>query len=275
MSEADVIKKTPNGPITLESLKKDLQALGVEPGMVLIVHSSMSSIGWISGGAVALILALEEVLGSEGTLVMPTHSGDYSDPAEWSNPPVPENWKEIIRQTMPAFDPGLTPTRAVGKLPETFRSQSGVIRSYHPQMSFGAWGKMAAEITRDHSLDYGVGENSPLSKVYQRQGWILLIGVGHENNTSLHLAEYRSNYPGKKVVKQGSPLFVEGERRWVELEDYEEHSELDFDKIGKAYLASGGTVLEGKIGLAECQLIPQAELVDFAVEWMEKNRVIG
>ncbi len=272
MSEAEIIKNTINGPITQADIKRDLMALGVKPGMVLLVHSSQSSIGWVSGGAVAVILALEEVLGQGGTLVMPAHSGDLSDPAEWSNPPVPDDWKETIRQTMPVFDPGMTPTRGIGKIAETFRTQKGVLRSKHPQVSFTAWGKLAGEITQDHSLDFGLGENSPLEKVFQRQGWILLLGVGHENNTSLHLAEYRAVYPGKKEVKQGAPLQVNGERRWVRLRDFEEHSEDDFDKIGAAYLASGGSVLPGKIGQADSQLIPQVELVDFAVDWMENNR---
>lgn len=272
MSEADVIKKTLNGPVTLEGLKQDLAELGVKPGMVLVVHSSLSAIGWVSGGAGTVIQALEETLGPDGTLVMPTHSGDLSDPAGWSNPPVPEDWKETIRQTMPVFDPEMTPTRGVGKIPETFRNQAGTIRSNHPQVSFAAWGKMASEITRDHPLDFGLGDDSPLAKVYQREGWILLIGVGHENNTSLHLAEFRAAYPGKKVVKEGAPLQVEGERRWVELKDFEEHSEDDFAEIGGAYLASGGTVRNGKVGQAESALIPQVELVDFAVNWMEENR---
>lgn len=272
MSEADIIKNTVNGPITLESLKVDLAALGVKPGMLLLVHSSLSSIGWISGGSVAVILALEEALGPTGTLVMPAHSGGLSDPAEWSNPPVPEEWRETIRQTMPAFDPVMTPTRGVGRIPETFRNQAGVARSSHPQISFAAWGKLADEITREHSLDFGLGENSPLGKIYQREGWILLIGAGHDSNTSLHLAEYRATFPGKKEISQGAPILIDGKRSWVKLNDFEEHSEDDFAEIGKAYLASGGTVLKGKIGQADSQLLPQVELVDFAVDWMEKNR---
>jgi aminoglycoside 3-N-acetyltransferase len=134
---------------------------------------------------------------------------------------------------------------------------------------------MAPEITRDHSLDFGLGDSSPLAKVYQREGWILLIGVGHENNTSLHLAEFRAAYSGKKEVKQGAPLNVKGERRWIELRDFEDHSEDDFEEIGSSYLAAGGTVLGGKIGQADSVLIPQVELVDFAVDWMEKNRSFG
>lgn len=272
MKEAEIIQNTVNGPITQEDLKSDLLALGVQPGMVLLVHSSLSKIGWVSGGAVAVIQALEEVLGPQGTLVMPTHSGDLSDPAEWSNPPVPEDWKETIRQTMPVFDSGMTPTRGMGKIPETFRNQKGTQRSEHPQVSFTAWGKLAEEITRDHALDFGLGENSPLARVYQNQGWILLLGVGHDSNTSLHLSEFWADFQGKKEIRQGAPLLIAGERKWVELREFEEHSEDDFIHIGAAYQAKGGKVLAGKIGQAESLLIPQVELVDFAVHWMEKNR---
>lgn len=271
MSEANVIKKTKNGPVTVDSIKMDLLALGVKPGMILVVHSALSPMGWVNGGPVAVIQALEDVLGPEGTLVMPTHSSGLSDPEEWSNPPVPQDWKETIRQTMPAYDPDLTPTRAMGAISETFRKQPGVLRSYHPHMSFSAWGKHAGIITKDHQLDFALGENSPLARLYDLDAWILLLGVKHDNNTSLHLAESRADYPGKKEIKQGAPLMINGERKWVVLNELEEHSE-EFKKIGKAYKKSGGKQQTGKIGNAKSRLIPQRDLVDFGVGWMEENR---
>ncbi|HAH62667.1 MAG TPA: AAC(3) family N-acetyltransferase, partial [Treponema sp.] len=141
MSEEKTIAQSPNGPNTISSLERDFTELGVKPGMVLIAHTSLSSLGWVCGGAVSVILALETVLTGKGTLIMPAHSGDLSDPANWCNPPVPEAWIETIRKEMPCFDKDLTPTRGIGKIPETFRKQKSVLRSSHPQVSFAAWGK--------------------------------------------------------------------------------------------------------------------------------------
>jgi aminoglycoside 3-N-acetyltransferase len=271
MSEADVIKKTKKGPVTVGSLREDLRVLGVETGMVLLVHSSLSSLGWVNGGPVAVIQALEEALGPEGTLVMPAHSAGLSDPKDWNNPPVPEEWKETIRQTMPAYDLDLTPCRSMGVIAETFRKQAGVLRSDHPQVSVSAWGKQAEFITREHSLDYSLGENSPLARLYDLGAWILLLGVKHDNNTSLHLAEYRAEYPGKKEIRQGAPIMVEGERKWVEFKELAECTK-DFRKIGKKYREVGGRQMVGKIGGAKSTLIPQRDLVDFAAAWMGKHR---
>ena len=82
-----------------QTITKDLKALGVEKGMTIIVHSSLSSIGWISGGAVAVVEALMKVVTEEGTIIMPTQSSDLSDPKHWSRPPVPEDWWQIIEIT--------------------------------------------------------------------------------------------------------------------------------------------------------------------------------
>ena len=270
-NEAEAIRRTKGSPATVESISRELIHLGVEPGMVLLVHSSLSSMGWVSGGPVAVILALEGVLGPQGTLVMPTHSGDLSDPANWQNPPVPQDWWEIIRESMPAYDSDLTPTRMMGRIAETFRKQRGVLRSNHPQVSFSAWGAKAVQITEEHELDYGLGDGSPLARIYNLEGWVLLLGVGYGNNTSLHLAEARASYPGKKLVTSGAPILKDGERVWMEIKDIDLDA-ADFRELGEGFECEIDSVCRGKVAQADCLLMPQRPLVDYAVKWMENNR---
>ncbi|WP_379128007.1 aminoglycoside N(3)-acetyltransferase [Paenibacillus sp. sgz500958] len=258
--------------ITVETLREDFRKLGVRAGMTLLLHSSFKSMGnWVAGGPVAVILALESVLGEEGTLVMPTHSGDLSDPADWINPPVPKEWWKTIREQMPAFDPDLTPLRGMGVIPDCFRKQKGVRRSVHPTHSFAAWGKHRDRIVGNHSLNYGLGEVSPLARIYELGGSVLLLGVGHLNNTSLHLAEFRAAYPGKEEVTPGTPMMVEGVRQWVTFKDLEWNSD-DFNEIGEQFQQDTGLIICGRVAAAAAQLIPQREIVDYAIGWMERNR---
>lgn len=257
-------------PATIESLAVDLRALGVEEGMLVLVHSSLSSLGWVCGGAVAVVLALQEVLGAQGTLVMPAHTGELSDPRAWENPPVPYAWWETIRETMPAYDVKMTPTSHMGAIVEAFRGQDGTERSGHPQLSFCARGPLAREILAGHALDFGLGEESPLARLYDLQGRVLLLGVGHANNTSLHLAEYRAEYRDKRVVRNGAPLKEEGQRRWVEFEDIDIDSG-DFERLG-ADFETQGLVQVGRVAQGSARLIPQCALVDYAQHWIEENR---
>ncbi len=271
MSEEEVIRRTPS-PITVDSLVRELTALGVKAGMTVLVHSSLSSLGWVSGGAPAVILALEEVIRPYGTLVMPTHTGDLSDPSGWENPPVPESWWEEIRSSMPAFDPELTPTRGMGRIPECFRNQKEVLRSDHPQFSFAAWGERGVEILSDHSLDFGLGEESPLARIYDLGGSVLLLGAGHDSNTSLHLSEVRAEYPAKEVLPCSSPVIVEGHRRWKSYREIN-YDSSDFADIGRDFDSRyKQQVRTGRVGLAECRLFPQRLCVDFGVSWIERRR---
>ncbi len=260
----DLIARTP-WPRTRESLAADLRQLGVTPGMILLVHSSLSSIGWVVGGEIAVIQALLDVLGPAGTLAMPTHSGANSDPAQWSRPPVPEAWWPVVREHTPAFDPHLTPTRQMGRIAELFRTWSGVVRSYHPAVSFAALGPQAEFITANHSLDDSLGEGSPLARIYELDGWVLLLGAGHGNNTSLHLAEYRQPNPPKRV-ENASAVFEEGRRIWRTLMDIDLNDEV-FPVLGVEFDQTG-QVRIGYVGSAEARLFRQRPAVDFAVEWL-------
>jgi hypothetical protein len=115
VTEVDSIARA-KSPATVSSLAGDVARVGVMQDMVLLVHSSLSALGWVAGHAPAVVLALEVALGPRGTLVMPTHSTNLSDPAQWQNPPVPESWWETIRAETPAYDPDLTPTREMGAI---------------------------------------------------------------------------------------------------------------------------------------------------------------
>ncbi|MFC0211174.1 aminoglycoside N(3)-acetyltransferase [Paenibacillus chartarius] len=271
--ERQVIEATQGLPATAQSLANDLRDLGVEPGMPLIVHSSLSSLGWVVGGAQAVVMALAQAVGEEGTLLMPTQTGGLSEPSVWQNPPVPEAWWPIIREHMPAFDPGLTPTRGMGAIVETFRTWPGTLRSAHPQLSFAARGKLAGALLAGQTLNDGLGERSPLARLYDHDGWVLLLGVGHDNNTSIHLAEYRAHYPGKEQREYAAPVMIDGRREWTTYLDIQFVTD-DFPAIGDAFAQATGLVAHGKVGQAQALLMPQRELVDYAVMWMGLHRGI-
>jgi len=270
MSEEELVARTPS-PATVSTLLEDLRALGLRDGETLMVHSSLSAIGWVAGREHAVVLALQQVLGDEGTLVMPSHSSSLSDPAEWTNPPVPQTWFEAIRHETPAYDPNMTPTRGMGAIVNCFRSQRDVLRSNHPSDSFVARGPAAARIVANHTLASSLGEESPLARLYDLDASILLLGVGYESNTSFHLAEYRANWPSKRFVAGGAPILVDGQRRWQSYEDLDLESE-DFVTIGADYERETDAVVTGRVGLAACRLMSQRSAVDYAVRWMGAHR---
>ena len=171
-------------PVSISELTAQIRKLGVTAGGVLLVHTSFSKVGPVENGPLGLIRALQAVLEPDGTLVMPSMSDDDDHP----------------------FDPRRTPCLGMGVVADMFWRMPGVLRSDSPH-AFAAIGLEASRITADHPLDVPHGLNSPVGRVYDLDGQILLLGVGHDANTTIHLAEALA---GVRYRRQKSVAIVEG-----------------------------------------------------------------
>jgi aminoglycoside 3-N-acetyltransferase len=261
---------TERGIHTGHSLAGDLRRLGLRSGDTVLVHSSLRALGFVPGGPQAVVQALQDVVGVDGTVVVPTQTPDNSDPAGWSRPPVPEDWWPVIRAHTPAYEPGVTPSRGMGALAEQVRTWPGARRSAHPQTSFAALGARAEEVVSVHDLDSRCGERSPLATLERLGARVLLLGAGFGSCTAFHLAEYR--VPGAApVTQQGAAgLDPDGRRAWLTWDDVELDEE-DFDRIGE-HLLTTGAVTSGPVGDATAHLFDLARGVEVAAGWMAVNR---
>jgi sulfhydrogenase subunit alpha len=238
-------------PATRESIARDLRALGLEPGRALLLHASMRAMGWLCGGSVAVVQALLDVLGPDGTLVAPTFTSDNRDPSRWKDPAVPCEWWPTIRASMPAFDPAITPGQRMGAISERIRTWPGALRSDHPHVSFAAVGPLASRIVAGHELTCHLGERSPLARLEEVDALVLLLGVGWERCTCFHLAEYRQPSPPRRVY-EGALLGPDG-REWVTFEDVD-LDDSGFGRLGAAFEAEDPSISTGLVGQAPSRL---------------------
>jgi aminoglycoside 3-N-acetyltransferase len=260
------------GPYGRRDLAEGLRALGVARGDVVMVHTSLSALGWTTGGPVTLLHALREAVGEPGTLVVPAFTTYLTDPATWVQRPVPRTWWPRIRESLPPFDPDLHPVQPrLGRFPEFVRTLPGARRSAHPLYSLAAAGPAAGALLADHPLPYGMGGRSPLAALARTDAKVLMIGVGWDKCTVLHLAEHLTPYPGRRVHRMHVPSAgQDGSTVW-QASDQLVMYEGDYAHIG-AEAARTGLVREGPLAAAGALLCPVAALVDLARAWMERHR---
>ncbi|WP_395245314.1 aminoglycoside N(3)-acetyltransferase [Agromyces sp. MMS24-K17] len=249
--------------VTEADLVDGLERLGVVPGDVLLVHASLSSFGFVSGGEQAVIAALRRAVGVFGTVAMPSQSWQLCDPDFLDDPALDAGARARVRASLPPYDPVRTPSRSMGAIAELFRTEPGAVRSPHPHRSFAAAGVEASGLMRRHDPDDPFGETSPLARLYDADARIVLLGVGFDRCTSLHLAEGRSaGASGRARVRNGAPVVDAGERRWATWDEPVVEDD-DFAAIGGAFEASGA-VRSTRIGSAACRAMSMRALVDFA-----------
>lgn len=247
----------PEGPVVSKNdIVSGLRELGLREGDVVLVHSSLSSFGYVEGGADTVIDALLEVVGESGTVVVPTLTG--SDRLSVENPPV--------------FSPSSTPCWT-GLIPETFRRRKGALRSRHPTHSVAAIGARAENLTRGHEYcETPCGVGSPYFKLAELDGYILFLGVGLSCNTTMHTVEELANVPyhlqpdpvDAKIVNDDGT--VEVIKTKIHLYGYER----DFEKI-EPILLSKGMMKIGRIGKAEVRLVKSRPMIELALELLKSG----
>jgi aminoglycoside 3-N-acetyltransferase len=264
----------PELPIVTKSrLMGDLAALGVQAGQTIMLHVSVKAIGWIVGGPEVVLSALLDLLTPEGTLMMYVAWEDCTDDLRtW-----PAERQEAYLAECPAFDPATTrANREWSILTEYLRTWPGAYRSANPGASMAAVGALAHYLTENHPIQYGYGPGSPLEKLCQLGGRVLQVGVSPDTVTLLHYTEHMADVPNKRIVSYPAPILVNGQRAWVEIEEFDTGSGIvdwDVDYFGvivEEYLAAGKG-RTGKVGAAQARLLEAAELHAYGVRWMKEH----
>ncbi len=269
--------------ITKRQLVKDLRELGLSQGQTVMLHASIKSIGpQIEGGPKTVLDALFEILTESGTVMMLVgwkdnpynlFAADFQDDIDqW-----PEDKCRKFYESSPAFDPehSLADVGIMGAMTEHFRSYPGSIRSRHP-LGYAAVGKLAQYVLKDQQWNYREGKGSPLEKLCELGGKVLLLGSSTANVTLLHFAENLADVPNKIIVRYKMPIILDGKRTWKEFEEYRFTNGIVpwpddyFKTIVDSYLEKGNGK-RGKVGMARSYLFDANDLNSFSVNWMEGN----
>jgi aminoglycoside 3-N-acetyltransferase len=234
--------------LSRDEVAEQLRALGVREGGVLLVHTSFRAVRPVEGGPSGLIEALRAALGADGTLVMPSWTGVDDE----------------------VFVPAATAASAdLGVVADTFWRMPGVARSSHP-FAFAAAGPRAAEITSDPLPLPPHIPRSPVGRVHDLDGQVLLLGVNHDADTTLHLAELLANVP----YRQPKFITVLQNGRAVRIDYGENDHCAERFTLADGWLRERGLQSEGRVGHADARLIRARDIVSVALEHLAADPLI-
>jgi aminoglycoside 3-N-acetyltransferase len=235
-------------------IQDGLTRLGLQPGDVTFVHSSLSAFGHVEGGAKTVIDALLEVLGPSGTLVMPTFT-----------------WGDFHAKPVVVFDLCNSPCET-GRIPETFRKREGVLRSVHVCHSVSASGGHASDVLGDGISSFGPG--STFDALLNLDAWIVFLGVTFQCCTALHAVEefVRVPYRKHRDYKGSTVILPDGSRIPSESIEYlrQDGSSNDFAKMG-AILDEKGVLKKARIGSSDCMSVRIRDLFKITQPLLEQD----
>ena len=221
-----------------------LRALGIAPGDDLMLHCSLSAIGWVRGGADGLIDAVLAAVAPDGTALMPT---------------LPDVYQPFEARTSPS---------TVGRVSEAFRLRPEAVRSNHPSHAVAAIGPRAEELVAGHERTDPTGPDSPYDRLRRWGGLVVLLGVDHDRNTMLHVAEALAASP---YLRHATLQVVDedGAVRDFPVRDMA-YGHREFIGLDRRLTAAGVQRL-GRIGNAVTRVMRADALVDFTLALLRRD----
>lgn len=262
--------------ITQSRIVADSATIGLEKDDIVMVHASLRSVGTILGGPDVLIKGLLTAVGPGGTIMAYT---DWQDGVqEMTRSDAADKLDAAVLEELPPFEPSASRAcREYGILPEFLRTYRGAVRSGNPDASVCAVGGKAEWLCEDHPLQYGYGPGSPLAKLVEASGKVLLVGSPLDSVTLLHYSEHMAEVSGKRIIRYREPILIDGQKQWVEIEEFDTDNpvvpaapEDYFGDIVQTFV-SLGCGRSGTIGNAPSHLFDALRLHTFAVEYIQKR----
>ena len=259
--------------LTRSQLAGDLRALGIGEADVVMVHASLRAIGEVAGGPDEVHLAIKDVVGTEGGLIMYASCPAYVDEIGRGNLTA-EQEAEVLEK-LPPFDPYTArSSRDNGALVELLRTYPGSRVNAHVAR-FVVWGSHTDYLLSEQPWDYAFGRGSVLDRFVALDGKILLLGSDHDNVTFLHYAEHIADFPGKRVARFKVPVLENGVKVWRAMAEFDTSGEgvhpnwpdRFFAQLVDGYLAATGN-RGGRVGNAASHCFSARGLLEYAIPVM-------